>query len=179
MHLLTFCATDGLLLISLFPIIWRKKMFLIVPLWMILWEIRYVHSAHLCLKSDTFFHVYHLICCHLYIHKYLFQDACTKSSFLHVSQAFALKMKLLSLLLYIFLCMLMAQIVLLCCTSHCVLSGNSRHIPIDLSKLSYCSLNINCYFTDITFFTFVPSKQHDPLSYLQLSMLIDKILMER
>ena len=53
------------------------------------------------------------------------------------------------------------------------------HVPINPSKLSYCSLDINCYFTDITFFIFVPSKQHDHLSSLQLSTLIDKNPIER
>ena len=52
-------------------------------------------------------------------------------------------------------------------------------MPIDPSKFSFCSLNTNCYFTDITFFIFVSSKQHDPCSYLQLSTLIDKNPVER
>ena len=52
-------------------------------------------------------------------------------------------------------------------------------MPIDRSKLSFCSLNTYCYFTDIIFFIFVFSKQHNLCPYLQLSTLIDKNPMER
>ena len=107
------------------------------------------------LKSDKFFHICHLICCHLYINKYLFQETCKKRTSLNVSQAFSLKTKLLSHLLYIFICMLMAKMVLICCKSHCILLGSRWNIPINPSKWSYCFLNINCYFTDITFFIFL------------------------
>ena len=96
------------------------------------------------------------------------QEACTKSSSLQVSQSFRFKYKF-SLFQHIFICMLMAPMVILCFTLHFILSGFSRHIPIDPSKLSLCSLNINCYFTDLTFFIFISS-----LSYLSLSTLIDK-----
>ena len=85
------------------------------------------------LKSDKFIHVYHLICSYLYI-KYSFQAACEQSSSLHVSQAIALKTKLLSHFLYIFIHMLMAQIVLLCCTSYCIHLGSRWHMPINPRK---------------------------------------------
>ena len=74
---------------------------------------------------------------------------------------------------------LICQFVLLCCTLHCILSGSSRHILINPSTLSSCSLNINCYFIDSPCFPFVSSKQQDNLSYLQLSTLIDKYSVER
>ena len=40
-------------------------------------------------------------------------------------------------------------------------------------------LKININFIRISFFSFIASKQHDYLSHLNISMLIDKDLMER
>ena len=59
------------------------------------------------------------------------------------------------------------QFVFICCTSHSILSGSSGHISIDPSKLSYCFWTATA-----TCFPFVSSQQHDPLSYLQLSLLM-------
>ena len=129
-------------------------------------------------KSDKLFCVYHLICWHLLYEQNLFHEAYTKRSSLHVRKDFYFKFKT-SLTQHIFVCMPMSQMVLLCCTSHCILLGSSMCMPINPRKLSFCSFNINCYFNDITFFIFIPSQQQDSLSYLHLSTLIDKNPMER
>ena len=63
---------------------------------------------------------------------------------------------------------LISHFVFLCCTSHCILSESRGQIPINLSKLSCCSLNTNFYFTDITCSPFISLKQQDPFSKLQL-----------
>ena len=47
LHLLTFYATNGLLLISLF--------LLVFPLWMIIWERRFVYSVHPFSRVITYF----------------------------------------------------------------------------------------------------------------------------
>ena len=40
--------------------------------------------------------------------------------------------------IFVFWSNLISQFVFLCCTSHCILSWSSRHMPIDPSKFSYC-----------------------------------------
>ena len=81
--------------------------------------------------------------------------------------SFCFKYKTYLTLTVHFIWMLMVQIVFICCTSHYIPSGSSRHISIDPSMLSYC------FWTSTT----ISLTLHFSFPFLQSNRTICHILM--